>query len=199
MTLNNNRIKYIEYIINKYDNVYLNWDRQTGKTTHLLYYIYCYANKNPNSKILIVSPNSRVVFNNIGKITEFGYIFQNINNKKIVFNNFSEIQFVTNLDDDISCNYDIVLLDDIDWYSTIFKDTGSKSDPIMYIFQKLHIINTKKLLISGYDTKIDIIKMTDIEKYLNKKVFIDYYKDDNELNTYLRRKKINKLLSKIKV
>lgn len=193
MKLNINRVDYVESIINNYSNVYFNWDRKTGKTTHVLYYIYNYVIKNPNSKVLVILPNNMFLINHIRKIHSFGFFnIKETNTKKITFDNNSEIYFTNKLYGGMECNYDIVLFDDINWNNCNYS--------IINKLNTFNILNSPKMIISGFGVTPNMVEqLLNIETYLRKKIFIDHYKDDKTLETYLRRKKIKRLQSIIMV
>ena len=140
----------------------------------------------------IESKSCHNIVSHITKITINKNKIIKFNNNEIRFDNNSSIHFNIFKEEYSGGNYDIIYMDNINWftYQSIINDN----------FIRIISNDKTKLLFSGYDPSQNMKdQIINIEKTTNKKIFTNYYKTDKTLETYLRRKKIKQLQSKIMV
>lgn len=188
--IDKNRYYYLKNIFENNNNIVLSWDRKTGKSNYTCTYLLDKLLNNNGIKILLISNNKNqeqeiikrmyFILNNYFKIDSDIV-------KSILESNNSELKFIieNRFNNIMIYNYDIILIDDIDLFNNK-----------LVTFSILNMINPSKIIITG-DYKMSM--SLDIKKLFNNDVYFSTYKNDKFLKGYMRKVKINRLESIIKV
>lgn len=190
--IDNDRYQYIKDIFDKNKNIVLSWERNTGKTKYVSTYLLDKLINTKNIKILSITNNISHRDDIINKMYILLKKYYNIDAKdfkKLLDINESELKFITerNFKNLSGYYYDFILIDDIEFFNNLIS-----------IINVIHTFNPSKIILTG-DHKLSSGLIEHVNKLFNNNLYISTHKNDRFLQNYIRKVKINRLESKIKV
>lgn len=189
--INKIREDYVYSLFIQKQNLLLDWDRKSGKSNYSVTCILDYAINHPNTHNLVVGHSTSSSNNLLHKTVFCNHkrllgIVKKTNQGKIVLYNESVIY------------YGSESARGVDTFNTLLLDEITEFDNRNYV-ENLILYNQKNKILmncTNYDT-VMFCHIRDIFNNNNLPIHKDYSKSDEEVLSYLRNKKIQKIKNTI--